>query len=243
MRVLSTIPFTLLRMVRNYIVLLLLLVVPAVLLTIFSFILGGAVTDAGEPYLNQTAITMVVSFQLFGGSIVMSYIHTDFFTENRIRIYALPFNRTMYAFSLMMCGTAFSVCMGVVLMAYTQVVLGVAWTNWLWSIYMIALMSVLSSVVCLIFTFAVKSFKTAERLSEVYGLGFIALAGLFFPMPDNAFFRFMGSYGNPLALSVEAIRDMSRSNTGEAWFQANLLLAAIVVLFALMLFVGRRRMA
>jgi ABC-2 type transporter. len=243
MRVLATIPFTLLRMVRSYIVLLLLLAMPILLLTVFAFILKGAVTETGEPYLYQTAITMVLTFQLFGGSIVMSYIQTDFFSEFRARIFALPFNRTMYAFSIMMCGTVYSILMGLILMAYTQFVLGVAWTNWLWAIYILSLMSILSSVVYLIITFAVKSFKTAERLSVLYGVSFVTLAGLFFPMPDNAFFRFMGSYGNPLALSVEAVLNMSRSNSGGAWFQANLLLAVTVVLFALMLLVGRRRMA
>lgn len=243
MRVLSTVRFTAIRMARNYIVMLLLLGVPIIILTIFSVILSGNLTETGEPYINETATIMVLNFQLFGGSIVMTYIYTDFFTENKIRIYSLPFNKTMYAFSIMACGTVFSILLGVILMAYTQFVLEVVWKNWLWTIYIISLMSVLSSIVCLIFTFSVKDFKIAERLSEIYGVGFIVLAGLFFPMPKNEFFDFMGSYGNPLTLSIGAVYEMGRSNVGEAWFLSNILLAAIVILFVVMIAVGRRRMA
>lgn len=243
MRVLSTVRFTALRMARNYLVLLLLLVVPILLLTLFSFILSGAVTESGTPYLNETALTMVLCFQLFGGSVVMSYIQVDFFSDNKMRIHVLPFNRTMYAFSIATCGTVFSIVLGVILMTFTQLVLGVVWDNWLWSIYIVMLMATLSSIVCLIFTFSVKDFKLAERLSEVYGVGFIVLAGLFFPMPQSAFFDFMGSYGNPLALSVGAVKARAVSDSSEAWLQANILLAAIILLFGLMLVVGRRKLS
>lgn len=242
MRVFSTIKFTALRMIRNYIVLLLLLVVPIILLTIFSYILSGAVTETGVPYINENSMTMVLVFQLFGGSIVMHLIYNDLFTANKMRMYALPFNQTMYAFSIMMCGSVFSILLGFILMVYAQFVLGVVWQNWLWMIYIISLMSVLSIIVCLIFTFSVKNYKIAERLSEVYGVGFVILAGLFFPMPKNAFFEFFGSYGNPLTLSMGAIRDMSQSNVGDAWLQANILLGAIIILFIVMFVLGRRRM-
>lgn len=241
MRVLSTVKFTAYRMMRNYIVLLLLLVLPIVILTIFSLILSGAVTEAGEPYLNETALIMILTFQLFGGSIVMYLIHNDLFTANRKRMYALPFNQTMYAFSIMACGAIYSMILGILLMIYSQLVLGVKLGNWLWMIYIIFLMAVLSIIVCLIFTLSVKSYKLAERLSEMYGVGFVILAGLFFPMPANRFFDFMGSYGNPLTLSIGAVYDMKQSNIGDAWLQANILLAAAVILFLLMLAIGRRK--
>ena len=241
MRVLSTVKFTLLRMLRNYIVLLLLLIVPILILTLFSIILSGAATDSGELYLSGPAVSLVLCFQLFGGSTVMYMIHYELFTEHRMRMQLLPFNRTMYAFSIMLCGVLYSVMLGVILMAFTQFVLGVIWHNWLWSVYLITLMALLSSIVCLIFMLTVTNYKIAERLSEVYGLGFIVLAGLFFPMPDHDFFRFMGSYGNPLTLSTLAIQEMSLNNIAEAWLLANILLAVIVVLFIVMIVVGRRR--
>ncbi|MFC4596848.1 multidrug ABC transporter permease [Cohnella hongkongensis] len=240
MSVLSTLKYTALRIVRGYIVLLLLLLLPILILTFFWLILSGAVDETGEPYFHQSALSMVLSFQLFGGSVVMHMIYQDFFTANKWRIYTLPFNKTLYAFSILMCGTAYSVMMGAALMTFTQFALGMEW-NWLWTLCLISLMSVMSSIVCLIFTFSVNSYKLAERLSEIYGIGFIALAGLFFPLPDNAFFDFMGSYGNPLALSIGAVNEMKQGNPQQAWLQASILLAANVVLFIAMLLAGRRK--
>ncbi|MFF2887345.1 ABC transporter permease [Paenibacillus sp. NPDC057967] len=242
MRVLATVPFTMLRLVRNYIVLILLFLVPIVLLTFFSFILSGMMTEDGTPYADFNALTMVLVFQLFGGTTVMHFIHIDLFTVNRMRMFALPFNRTMYAFSIMMCGTMYSVVLGILLMIYSQFVLGIAWHSWGWVIYLITLMSVLSSIVCVIFASIAKNFKLAERLSELYGVGFVLLAGLFFPMPQNVWFDFLGSYGNPLTLAIGSVTERSSGNLAEAWFQANLLLAAIVILFIVMLVAGRRRM-
>lgn len=242
MRVLSTVKFTALRMIRNYIVLLLLLLVPIIILTIFSFILSGVVTEMGEPSLHVTALTMVLTFQLFGGSIVMYMIHNDLITANKMRMYALPFNQTMYAFSIMTCGAIFSITLGILLMLYTQFVLGVVWGNWLWTIYIISLLAILSIIVSLILTFSVKSYKIAEQLNTLYGVGFVILAGLFFPMPKNSFFDFMGSYGNPLSLSIGAVYDMNLSDKGEAWLQANALLLAVGILFVWMLVMGRRKL-
>ncbi|MBD2867134.1 ABC transporter permease [Paenibacillus arenilitoris] len=242
MRVLSTTKFTMLRLVRNYIGLLLLLIVPIVMLTIFSLILSGMTNEEGNPYFNETALTMVLTFQLFGGSSVMHYLNYDLFTLNRERMFVAPFNRTMYALSIMIFGSIFSVLLGIVLMIYSQYVLGMVWNNWAWTIYLITLMSVLSSIVCVIFTCVVKKFKLAGRLSEIYGVGFVMLAGLFFPMPQNAVFDFLGSYGNPLTLSIGAVRAGGNGNWAEAWLQANIVLAAIVTLFLVMIVVGRKRL-
>lgn len=241
MRVISTLPFTLLRMLKSYIFLLLLLVVPMLLLTFFYFILSDAVNESGESYLYETAISQVLVFQLFGGSIVMTFIHYDLFTKHKERMQLLPFHLPMYAASIVACGTLFSIILGVCLMVFSHFVLGVMLGNELWMLFIICLMAILSSVVCLILTFSVKSFKLAERLSEIYGIGFVVLAGLFFPMPQTPFFQFMGSYGNPLALSIMSVKEMNRGNSSEALQYACILLLAIAVLFVVMLLTGRRK--
>ncbi len=244
MRVLSTLKYTALRMLRAYIVLLLLLVVPIILITLFAIILSGiVVAETGQPAIHGTAMIQVLVFQLFGGSIVMAYIQSDLFSPSRIRFYLLPFNVTMYAFSILLCGTVFSILLGIVLMIYSQFVLGIIWLNWAWSIFIIIVMAVLSSVVYLIITFSVKKHSTAEWLSVIYGVGLVVLAGLFFPMPDNAFFQFMGSYGNPLTLAIMSIEAMNGADAGKAWFCAGILMSIMGFLLVLMLILGRRRMA
>lgn len=241
MAVWQTLPFTLLRMLRNYLVALLLLVVPLVLITFFSFLLSGVVNEQGEPYLNENALTMVLSFQLFGGSIVMSYIHEDLFTANGKRFAMLPMSTSLYALSVLSCGTLYSIGLGGILMGYAQWVLGVNWSHTGWIVYIVTLVACLSSVVSLLFTFSVRSFKVAERLTEFYGIGFILLAGLFFPMPKHVIFDFLGSYGNPLTLALGAVRQMQADNLSEAWLHANLLSGALGLLLLIVLVLGRRR--
>ncbi len=241
MRVISTMKFTFFRMVREYITLLLLLVVPIVLLTVFSFVLEGVTTETGEPLINEQNVIFVLVFQMFGGALAMAYIHTDFFTERKQRIYALPFNQTLYAFSIMVCGIVYSVLLGIVLMTFSEFVFGADWGNWLWAIYIIFLLALLSNIVCLIFTFSVNNFKIAERLSEVYGVGFVILAGLIFPVPENDFFVFVNTYVNPITLAADAIYGMNQSHAGEAWFRSNILLIASGVLFIVMLILGKRK--
>lgn len=242
MRVWGTLPFTLLRMLRNYIVLLLLLVVPMVLITFFSFLLSDMVNERGEPYLNENALTMVLTFQLFGGSIVMSYINEDLFTSNGKRFAMLPMSKPLYALSILSCGTLYTIGLGIILMVYSQFVLGVRWEYAGWILYVLALIACLSSVVSLLITFSVRSFKVAERLTELYGVGFVVLAGLFFPMPRHVIFDFLGSYGNPLTLALGAVRDRQMGSLSEAWLQANLLAGVLVVLLILLLVLGRRRL-
>ncbi|WP_413377140.1 ABC transporter permease [Alkalihalobacillus sp. 1P02AB] len=241
MRVLSTVPYTALRLLRDYISLLLLLIVPLVLITVFAFIFNDITTETGVPVINESAILMTLAFQFFGGAVVMAYIHPDFFSERKERIQVLPFNRSMYAFSISMCGTLYSIMLGLILVIYSELVLGVDWGSWLWALFVISLMAILSSIICLIFVFSVKSYKIAERLSEVYGVGFIVLAGLFFPMPDHAFFTFVNTYINPLVLSAEAIWYQQMGNGSEAWFNVLILIGAIIVTFMIMFLIGRRK--
>ncbi|MCK0471753.1 ABC transporter permease [Halalkalibacter sp. APA_J-10(15)] len=242
MRVLSTVPYTIKRLARDYMTMMLLLLLPMVILTVFSFILPDVPGERGFPIMEETAMYMIVGFQLFGGAIVMSYIYMDFFTERRHRIQTLPMNHTLYGYTIMLLGTILSVLLGVILMVFSQYALGVNWSHPLWSIVIISLMAILSSIVCLIFTFTVRNFKIAERLSEVYGLGAFLMAGLFFPMPDHVIIDWFNQYVNPLTISYVAIFDYNGVFEQEVIFQVLLLLGYIVVLFAIMLALGRRRM-
>lgn len=244
MKELYTMRFTALRMSRDYITMLLLLFVPLVLITVFSIILGDAEQGQGNsvPVMDEMTVLMVLTFQLFGGAIVMSMIYTDFFTERRYRIQSLPINTSLYGFTIMLTGTLYSILLGILLMTYTIVVWDVNWGNIVWSLTVIALMAILSSVICLVFTFSVKSFNIAERLSEVYGIGAVLLAGLIFPMPDHAVINWVNEYVNPLTLAYGAIDAFRAANGVEAWTNAGILSGLIIVFFIIMLTTGRRKM-
>lgn len=241
MRELYTMRFTALRLSREWIVLILLFVVPIVLVTLFSVILAD-IEYMGVSAVDETNVLMVLAFQLFGGTVAMNYIYLDFFTERRYRIQSLPINTSLYGFTLMLLGTLYSILLGAILVGYSTLVWDVNWGNIPWSIFIITLMALLSSIICLLLTFSVKKFSIAERLSEVYGIGAILLAGLFFPMPDNAVINWVNEYVNPIALAYEAVDAYRNANVEDAWMNAGLLGGLIVLTFVIMLLLGRRRM-
>ncbi|MEK4199185.1 MULTISPECIES: ABC transporter permease [Cytobacillus] len=241
MRVLRTIPYTLIRMSRDYITLLLLLVVPIILITIFYFVLGDMKNQYGDLAFYDTAQLMTLVFQLFGGSIVIAYIQDDLFSARRQRILVAPMSLPLYALSISLCGMFFSIFLGFLLVLFTGVGLNVEWGNVFWVMYIIALLAVLSSLVSLILIFSVKNIKLAERLSDVYGIGCVVLAGLFFPIPDYPVITFINEYLNPLLLAANAISYAQSNLFSDAYIYMFRLGIGIVITFIIVYVLGRRK--
>ncbi|GAK00474.1 ABC transporter permease [Geomicrobium sp. JCM 19055] len=242
MKELATIRFIGIRMSRDFITMLLLLVVPIILITVFSIILGEAEGLTGTPIRDETVVLLVLGFQLFGGAITMNYVHQDLFAERKDRLLSLPMNTRLYGFTIMLAGIVYSIVLGVILIAYTALIFDVNWGNFMWALLVITLMSSLSSIICLVFTFSVNNFKIAERLSEVYGVGMILLAGMFFPMPDNALINTFNDYVNPLMLAYSSIDQVRDGGLSDGYVYAVLLSVLIIIAFGLLLLTGRRRM-
>ncbi|WP_404293996.1 ABC transporter permease [Cytobacillus kochii] len=241
MRVLRTIPYTVIRMSRDYITLLLLLVVPIILITIFYFVLGDLKNQYGDPAFYDTAQLMTLVFQLFGGSIVIAHIQDDLFSPRRQRLMVAPMSRPFYALSISLCGMLYSIFLGFLLFLFTGIGLKVEWGNGFWVMYIIGLLAVLSSLVSLILIFAVKNFKLAERLSEVYGIGCIVLAGLFFPIPNYTVITFINEYLNPLLLAANAIGYAQSNLFPDAYIYMIRLGVGIVITFIIVFVLGRRK--
>lgn len=244
MRILNTVPYTLKRLSKDYIALLLLLILPIALISVLAISFGDSVDKNGTPLIQSIAITMVLSFQLFGGGLVMNLIHVDLFKERRYRMQTLPIDHSLYGFSITVVGTLFSFILGVILMGYSSFVFDVNWGNLLWVTFVIGLIATLSSIVCLIFTFTMKNFSVAERLTDVYGIGSILLliAGMFLPMPDYAVIEWINDFVNPLSITQSAILDHKAGDMQNAWLNVAILAGWIIGTFLVMLPLGRRRM-
>ncbi|GAK14387.1 ABC transporter permease [Geomicrobium sp. JCM 19039] len=241
MRELVTIRFIGLRMSRDWLTMLLLLVIPIVLVTVFSIVLGDA-PGSDTLLRNETVVLLVLAFQLFGGAVTMNYVHGDLFSEYKYRLRSLPMNTTLYAFTIMLAGILYSIVLGAILIGYTTFIWDVNWGNFAWSMLVITLMSALSSILCLVFTFSVRNFKIAERISEIYGVGLILLAGMFFPMPDNSLIHGFNEYVNPITLAYSSIDNMRSGLTTEAIVDSGLLFGIIVLVSIALFLIGRRRM-
>lgn len=233
MRVLSTLKYTFLRMTRSNISLLLLLALPIVYLTLYNFIL---------PNNNKVMfIIFTLSCQMFGSHFAIDYVSADFFTPKIDRIYILPFNKTMYAYFTIFCGTIFNALLGIIILLYLQFILGVNFTNLPWIIFINSLLGVFSSMFSSLCIFSVKKPKTAARMIDIYAFLNMILIDVFIRIPENILVNFINTYINPLSISIKSIFAIYESNLATAWQQVIILLVGIFILFNLTLIIGRRR--
>ncbi|TDQ40889.1 ABC transporter [Aureibacillus halotolerans] len=231
------------RMLRDYIGVSLLVVLPIGLISLIGLVAGYMAIPEGIPVMDWLSISFVLSFQLFGGAYTMSYLKEDMFSPRRWRIMSLPLRIDLYSFIIVTASTCYSMVQGLSIVLFTHLVYGVHWGNILWLLVVLFLISLLSQIVCLICLLTVKSFKLAERLSEVYGIGSMVFAGLIFGLPNNGFFTFMNTYGNPVSVARHAILEMLDGVASQAALFAVLLLAASLLLFPVTAWLGKRRLA
>lgn len=240
--------FAMLRLRRSYIALLigllLLIAVPLCLIAIIGLVSGQLGPDAEDrTFLNWLSVSFVLSFQLFGGSYTLAYVQDDLFSGRKWRIRSLPLRLDTYVYSLIITTTVYNALHGLVLLLFTDWVFGVKWGSLWWSMLVIVIISLLSQLVCLVLILTVRNYKTAERLSEVYGIGSMIMAGMMFGLPDTPFFRFMSTYGNPVSLGQNAI--LVRAHEADhtlAYTCIGLLAAASVLLAAISVLLGRKKL-
>lgn len=242
---LHLIRFSLLRFLRSYVGLLLLMAVPLCLITVIGIATGQMGNDGeGRTGMDWIAVSFVLSFQLFGGAYTLDSINEDLFRERRWRIRSLPLRIDVYGYSLLAAGTVFSALQGFVLVLFTAWAYGVNWGSLWWVMLVILAVSMPSQLVCLILALTVRHFKTAERLSELYGIGSMVMAGIMFNLPDTPFFRFLSTYCNPISLGQNAvfIRAHETDHT-VAYVSVGLLAVASVLLAAVAALLGKKRFA
>lgn len=222
---------------------------PLVLISVLGLVAGDAVDpNLGIPIIYSIAFMMVLAFQMFGGSYTMEMIKQDLFSERKWRMHALPSPVQGYAFAVLLTCTVFSALQGFLLVLYTRYVYGVNWGNLGLVLLLMLAISLVSNLVCLLLVMSVKEYSMAERLSEVYGLGSIAIAGVWFPIPqgllDIWIIGFLHNYGNPVSLGLNVIYGfLPGGDTQRAFISFAILVAAAALLAVCAVFVGRRKLA
>ena len=245
MQILRSTYFMIRRMLRGYFFFVILLIIPIVLITVIGLVAGEELDPLlGIPMVYSVSIVLIFAFQLFGGYYTMEYINTDFFSSRKWRILALPYHIFHHAFAILLSSILFSVLQGLLLVFYTQWVYNVQWGNIALVILVLFALSTLSQLVFLNIRLGVKNSKTVEHLGTVYGLLSLALAGVWFSMPEEGFLGFLSTYGNPLSLGENAIYAfMGYGDMSRAVISLSIIFGSSILLIVLALFLGRRKLA
>lgn len=232
------------RMLRGYLAMIILLVTPLALITVLGMIAGNAVDQLGVPIMNGIAMTMILGFQLYGGFYTMEYIRDDLISPRKWRMYSLPYQAHQHAFSILLACSLFSALQGIVMVFFTQWVYGVDWGNIGLVLLIVFALSILSQLVFLALVLGIKNYKSAERLGTAYGLVSMALAGVWFPMPNSGILGFLSTYGNPLSLGQNAVYAlMVGENMDKVIINLGILFAASILMSMVAAAIGRRKLA
>jgi ABC-2 type transport system permease protein len=237
--------FILRRMLRGYLGLLLLLVLPFVLISVLGLVTGDAVHEpTGVPMMDYIAIIMILSFQLFGGAYALEFVNGDLFAARRWRMLSLPYSPYVHAFAIVLASTLFTTLQGLLLVLFTQWVHGVHWGNVGYAALVLLPISLLSQLVGIAGLFATRSSNLAERLTEVYGFGSMILAEVWFSLPDIGLWNVIKTYGNPISLGRNAILALATGqHVQRGVLSVSILLAATILLGLLTVYFGRRKLA
>ncbi|MBP1969084.1 ABC-2 type transport system permease protein [Virgibacillus natechei] len=233
------------RMLRGYIGLVFLMLLPLAIITVNGFAMGDMVVDdSGRRGMDVIAVGIVIGFQLVGGFYTMEYMKEDLFTNFRWRMQSLPLKLHVYAYSILTASTLFSAINGFVIVLFTHWVYGVEWGNIGWVVLVLILVSLISQMVFLTAVLGFRKYRFAELTGYAYVFIFMILAGYFFvPIPDAAIFDVINKYLNPLALGETAIVNvMMGEDISEAVWSAGLLLLGSVIIGLIAMLIGRRRL-
>ena len=223
---------------------LLLVVLPLVLIAVLGLVADEGVQPSGVPLMDHISITMILAFQLFGGAYALEYLRDDLFAARRWRMYSLPYPPHIHAYAIVLSSTLFTSLLAVVLVLFTHWVYGVNWGHVGYAILTFVPISLISQLVGVVSFFATTNPKLAERITEIFGFGSLALAEIWFPLPDIGVLTFLSTYGNPISLGGNIIYTlMSGQDLNRALVSAALLVVAAIALGIAAIFLGRRRLA
>lgn len=237
--------YMVLRMLRGYLGLAILIGLPIAVISVIGLVARGAVdSPLGIPVMDMAALTNILAFQLFGGNYTLEFIKEDLYSARKWRMYSLPYPAHIHAYSILLSSTIFSALQGFIIVLFTRWVYDVQWGNLGLVFLALLVLSVVTQLVYSVIALGINNGKLAERLGEVYGLGSIVLAGVWFPMPQAGFFQFLTTYGNPLSLAQNIMLVlMTGNNLGRGLISLAILLSAGLVLSILSVSLGRRKLA
>lgn len=215
-----------------------LILLPVFLIGFFNFIYSGNLIGTGL-YDTSFQLTMVLTigfaltFQIYGASISFETLGADFFSPMRDRLLATPTEPRRIVLSNLSTGVLVSSLQTLAILGFSAFVLK-ARLEALFAMLSILLLSIivnqlLGTVVLLLS----RSVKTANTVISLYGAIVPMTIGLYFPLPNNAFFSILRTYLSPLALANTAILGALGNN-----LQDFLVGTTALALLALGLFIG-----
>jgi len=247
------------RFIRDWKEVSLLLIIPIGLIILYSLFddaFFGTIPAGFMPNYNLQATftlpVMMLGFQFFSGSMMLSYLYPDIRGAMNWRLRAAPLSILSFVVPAFIANWLFAILLGVIVVAVGVLFLNAYVGSFVILAVVLLLTSMIATLMYMIIFLLVKKSGTANALIYIISFGQFVLSGfLFVPLGDNAIARFMMTYGTPLSLGNRAIaysgelRELfmmgPSMRENQDLFNIGILAAIVLVLAIVMLIVGRKK--
>ncbi len=236
--------FYFLRVIKDYLGHIILLGLPTLLIFINMQIQMNVDPDVDKGGAAlYVGFVFILMFQAFGAAYTFEGIEQDFFTPFKDRLRAAPVRPVWFLITNMVYGMLISFLQLLVVLTFVVLMYDATISNWG------VVVAVLFMGVMFTHTFAsllivlLKKANKAQTFITLYAIGGTMIAGMFFPLPENALTEFLSRYSSPITWQWISIEGFMANDYSDAFLGLSLLLAAFAIVMVLFVRLSKRVVA
>lgn len=226
--------FHLLRSGRDWFGNLILIFLPIILISFFSYINKTQYAYLGIDLSQITTVLTVgfaLTFQIYGSAISFETLGQDFLTPMHDRLLASPVNPRKIVLSVLFTSIIVSFLQTSFIILFSIIVLDAKFKNLILILIVMLISVVFNQLLGAVILFTAKKVNTATSVTSLYGIVAPILIGLYFPLPDNRILNLFKDYLTPMSLANTAIYGIIDGNTKNIIIGVTSLLTLIVILY------------
>ncbi|MGH0053923.1 MAG: hypothetical protein ACQ5SW_11080 [Sphaerochaetaceae bacterium] len=213
-----------------------LILFPLILILFFDYLYKNIDLDTGlgmggQSQITTLAIGFALTFQIYGSALSFESLAADLYTPMHDRIFSSPVEIRSLVLSILVSSTLVSFSQTVIILAFSALILGATFSG-LPLVLLVLLVSVIfNQLLGTVLLLRAGGVKVANLVTTIYGSIVPMTIGLYFPLPQTAFFRILRTYGTPMSLANTASLAVMPGDMARSSICILLLLALILLLF------------
>jgi ABC-2 type transport system permease protein len=211
--------------------------IPVLLIVLFRVIFTGdilnvVIVDRSLPYLTILTVGFTLTFQIYGSAISFETLGLEFFTPLRDRLLASPAAPRRLVVSVLVTSTLVSLFQSLAVMLFSILVLHSEMGPLLLLMPIFLVSIIFNQLLGTMILLLTKSVKTSNTITSIYGSIAPMTIGLYFPLPETAFFDLLRTVLTPLALANTAVLGLIEGDLFKAVGGTSALIVLSILLFA-----------
>ncbi len=230
---------------------------PTVLIIIISMAIMTQIPDDASYIWNgynmvysKVAVMFMVSFQFFGGNVLLDYIHADFRGDRRWRMFSMPVRTNDYVFGTLAACFLYCVIQGGIVIGISAIFLDAYWGNpWVLIATLFACAGLAQLLYMLLFLLIPKK-GTVEAVAQIiiwtmmFASGWIGTFNTDVSQGGGTTLgNFFTNYGTPISLARNAITNSGfiGNNMNNALLSLGILYAVLAILAVTVGLIGKKK--